>query len=135
MPGGLRSAPFAAMFRGPNDSQWGTREAPAGPSQQAPAEDRLQGAPSDPEPGPVDASAKERAALDTAHAERSSSEGPNASGTGLLPAEPKPAEAGLSGDRKEEKETGKKGDAASKSASSWQEDEKAAFMETYKVSA
>ncbi|KAK9839557.1 hypothetical protein WJX84_000819 [Apatococcus fuscideae] len=35
-------------------------------------------------------------------------------------------------EKREEKERGEKGEAARKSASSWQEDEKAAFMETYK---
>lgn len=122
------------MFSGPMDAQWGTPEAQTENPQQAPTQDRLQGAPSDPRHSPLDAGGKERAASDAAQAERSSSEGPNASGTGLTPVEPRPGEAGPSGDRKEEKETGKKGDAASKSASSWQEDEKAAFMETYKVS-
>ncbi len=62
-------------------------------------------------------------------AERSSSEGAagNVAGPGSATAK---LSEGPSGDRKDERE---KGEAARKSASSWQEDEKAAFLETYKV--
>ena len=133
LPAAIGPSSFAGMFSSPLDSQWVPDEAHTGPLQQAPAEEGLMAAPPDPEHPPPHPAGQDRAASEAVQPEQSSSEGLNVSGPGPAAAGPKPGEAGSNVDKKEEKEKGKKGDAASKSASSWQEDEKAAFMETYKV--
>ncbi|KAK9819027.1 hypothetical protein WJX74_007162 [Apatococcus lobatus] len=133
LPTAFKPASFLGTFTSPADAAWAPPEARTGPLQQSAAQDRLQGTPSDTEHGPVDGPVdREKAGKEALQLERSSSEVRNVSVAGLSSAEPKPGEAGSNMEKKEEGEKAKKADAANKSASSWQEDEKAAFMETYK---